>query len=103
MTVADQARAFAAMMLCGACAGAAYDFLALLRRNAFCAAAADLLLGLFLAAAVIGTGLQLGCDPFRLYTLLGICLGFAMYMLSFGTIIRCLAEVFMKLSRKFTK
>ena len=103
MTVADQARAFAAMMLCGACAGAAYDFLALLRRNAFCAAAADLLLGLFLAAAVIGTGLQLGCDPFRLYTLLGICLGFAMYMLSFGTIIRILARVFIKLSKKVTK
>lgn len=103
MTVADQARTFAAMMLCGACTGAAYDFLALLRKNAFCAAAADLLLGLFLAAEVVGTGLLLGCDPFRLYTLLGICLGFVIYMLSLGTIVRFLVSGFIKLSKKVTK
>lgn len=100
MTVADQARAFAAMMLCGAGCGAVYDLLSVLRRNAFCTAAADLLLGLFLAAAVIGAGLVLGCDPFRLYMLLGVCLGYAVYMLTLGTIVRILARSFVKLSKK---
>ena len=103
MTVSDQARVFAAMMLCGACAGAMHDALALLRKNVFCTAAADLVLGLFLAAAVIGAGLLLGCDPFRLYTLLGVSLGFAIYMLSLGTIVRVLRVFFIKLSKKVTK
>lgn len=103
MTVAEQARAFAAMLLCGACTGAAHDALAVFRKNRFGAAGADLLLGLFLAAAVIGAGMLLGCDPFRLYTLLGVCLGFAIYMLSLGTIVRVLAEAFIKLSKKVTK
>lgn len=102
MTVADQLRAFAAMMLCGACTGAAYDLLALFRRNALCTAAADLLLGLILSAAVIGAGILLGCDPFRLYTLLGVGLGYAAYMLSLGTIVRILMRFFIKLSKKVT-
>ena len=102
MTVHDQARVFAVMMLCGACTGAAYDFLALFRKGVICTGVADLLLGLFLAAVVVGAGLMLGCDPFRLYTLLGTGLGFAMYRLSLGEIVRGLMRIFIKLSKKVT-
>ena len=103
MTVADQARAFAAMMLCGACAGMADDLLSLLRKGAWLAAAADMLLGVVCAAGIIGAGLLLGCDPFRAYALLGICAGWTIYALSLGTIVRILKGKFIKLSNKVTK
>ena len=90
------------MLLCGACAGAAHDLLAVLRRNAFLTAAADVLLGLLCAVGVIGAALVLGCDPFRLYTLIGVLTGWAIYALSLGTIVRILAKFFINLSKKVT-
>ncbi|MBR5302028.1 MAG: hypothetical protein IKU38_04265 [Clostridia bacterium] len=102
MTVLDQAHAFAAMVLCGIGVGAANDALFLFRRNAFLAGAADLLLGLVCTACIIAAGLLLRCDPFRLYTLLGVAAGWAIYSLSLGTIVRILLKGFMNLSNKVT-
>ena len=100
MTVAEQARAFAAMALCGACVGAAHDVLWVLRRNAWMTATADLALGLFLAAGVIAAALQLRCEAFRLYTWLGVAVGWTIYAITIGTIVRILRRNFIKLSEK---
>lgn len=100
MTVAEQARAFAAMMLCGAGVGAVHDLLAVCRKNTAWTAAADLALGLIAAMGVIATGLALRCDPFRLYTILGVAAGWGIYRFSLGTIVRALIGFFTKLSTK---
>lgn len=96
MTVADQARAFLGMALCGACIGAAYDMLGLCARGAIAAAAADLALGVLGALCVIAAGLRMQCEAFRLYTLLGVALGWGMYAGSLGTVVR-------KLTKRSTK
>jgi len=100
MMVADQARVFAAMVLCGAGAGILHDLLAVFRRNAFFTAAADLMLGIACALSVIGAGLMLRCDPFRLYTILGVGIGWTLYASSLGTIVRILTELLIGLSKK---
>lgn len=100
MTVTDQARAFLAMALCGALLGAVYDALGVLRRGRLLAAAADLLFGVLAAAAVIAAALALRCDAYRLYTLLGVGTGFALYQCSIGTTVRFLKGRFRKLSEK---
>ena len=100
MIVQEQARAFAAMAFCGACAGAANDVLWLLRKNAWLTAASDLALGVLLAAGVIAAALYLRCEAFRSYTLLGIAAGWTIYALTLGMIIRILRRKFMKLSKK---
>lgn len=100
MTVSEQARAFLTMALCGALLGAAYDALGVLRRGRFLTAAADLLLGLLAAAAVIAAALMLRCDAYRLYTLLGIGAGFALYQCSIGTAVRFLKGKLKRLSKK---
>lgn len=88
MTVADQARAFAAMALCGAGTGLLHDLLAALGKRTLLAAGLDLLLGVICAAGVICTGLVLRCDPLGLYTPLGIGAGWIIYAASLGTIVR---------------
>lgn len=100
MTVTDQARAFLAMALCGALLGAVYDALGVLRRGRLLAAAADLLFGVLAAAAVIAAALALRCDAYRIYTLLGVGTGFALYQCSIGTTVRFLKGRFRKLSEK---
>ena len=100
MTVTDQARAFRAMALCGALLGAVYDTLGALRRGRLLAAAADLLFGVLAAASVIAAALTLRCDAYRLYTLLGVGTGFALYQCSIGTTVRFLKGRFRKLSEK---
>ena len=100
MTVTDQARAFLAMALCGALLGAVYDALGALRRGRLLTAAADLLFGVLAAAAVIAAALALRCDAYRLYTLLGVGTGFALYQCSIGTTVRFLKGRFRKLSEK---
>lgn len=100
MTVAEQAQAFAAMALCGACVGAGYDLLAVFRRSALLTAAADLTLGMLGALGIIAIGLVLRCNPFRMYTPLGIAAGWTIYALTLGTIVRVLARLFLKLSKK---
>lgn len=102
MTVAGQAQAFAAMMLCGAGIGAAHDLLIVFRQSTIWTAAADLALGLLGAAAVIAAGLLLRCEPFRMYTFLGFSAGWAVYALSLGTIVRVVMRFFIKLSKKLT-
>ena len=100
MTVAEQARSFAAMALCGACVGAAHDGLWVLRRNVWMTMAADLALGLFLAAGVIAAALHMRCEAFRMYTFLGVMAGWAIYAMTLGTIVRVLRRNFIKLSEK---
>lgn len=102
MNAGDQARIFLAMLLCGACVGALHDLLALFRRSVVLAAAADILLGILLAAGMIAMGIRLGCDPFRLYAFAGVFLGWAAYVVSLGTIVRVLIKSFTKLSKKVT-
>lgn len=103
MTVMDQARAFLAMALCGALLGAVYDALGALRRGRLLTAAADLLFGVLAAAAVIAAALALRCGAYRLYTLLGVGAGFALYQCSIGTTVRFLKGRFRKLSEKAKK
>ena len=103
MTVMDQARAFLAMALCGALLGAVYDALGALRRGRLLTAAADLLFGVLAAAAVIAAALALRCGAYRLYTLLGVVTGFALYQCSIGTTVRFLKGRFRKLSEKAKK
>jgi len=76
---AQQARAFLAMLLCGAACAFVHDaarFAGWLLggRSAF-SALMDLLLGAVLAAGMTGTGLALGMSPMRLYLFAGVALG----------------------------
>lgn len=103
MTVMDQARAFLAMALCGALLGTVYDALGALRRGRLLTTAADLLFGVLAAAAVIAAALALRCGAYRLYTLLGVGTGFALYQCSIGTTVRFLKGRFRKLSEKAKK
>jgi len=102
MTVAEQVRVFLAMALCGACVGAAHDLLGVLRRGMLLTAAADMMLGLIGAVCVIGAALLLRCEPFRLHTLLGVIVGWAIYASSLGTIVRILIKTLIRLSKKAT-
>lgn len=102
MSVPEQGRVFAAMMLGGAALGLAYDFLSFLRCGRLMTAAADLLLAPLGAAIVIGMALMLRCEPFRLFVLLGMALGWLVYFFSLGTIVRFLINGFKNLSKKVT-
>ncbi|MGN0776677.1 MAG: spore cortex biosynthesis protein YabQ [Candidatus Ventricola sp.] len=100
MTVIEQARVFLAMALCGALLGAVYDALGALRRGRILTAAADLLFGVLAAGAVIAAALALCCEAYRLYTLLGVSAGFALYQCSIGTFVRFLKGRLKNLSKK---
>lgn len=102
MTAADQARVFAAMVICGACIGIVHDLLAVFRRGPASTGLADIALGVIAAAFVGAAGLALRCNPFRLFSLLGVIAGWAIYALSLGTIVRVLLKFFIKLSKKVT-
>jgi len=102
MTVAGQMQVFLAMLLCGAAVGMAHDLMALFRHGLVFTAAADLALGLVCAAGMIGVGLALYIDPFRLYVFAGVCLGWTIYVLTLGTIVRVLKKRFINLSKKVT-
>lgn len=103
MSVSDQGRVFLGMMLCGIWIGAAYDLLGVLHRGMLMTATADVLLGVLSAACIIVCGLKMQCDPFRMYALLGVALGWAAYGASVGTIVRKLAKGCMCLSKKVKK
>ena len=100
MTVAEQTRVFLSMVLRGAGIGAVHDLLAVIRRGALLTMAADMLLGFVAAAGVISAALLLRCDAFRLYTLLGVAVGWMIYAFSMGTIVRALTKSFIGLSKK---
>jgi len=89
-----------AMALCGVSTGLLYDLLAVFRKNPFFTAAADLLLGLICACGVIAAGLALHCDPFRLYSLLGVGIGWMLYAVTVGIGVRALLDCFVRLSKK---
>jgi len=91
MTPAEQANAFAAMLLCGACMGVVYDMLGMLRRVRGLCAIADILFGCCCAAGVILTALRLQIDAFRLYVFAGVGCGMALYGVTIGAAIRKLA------------
>lgn len=92
MTVAEQARVFAAMALCGALCGAEYDVLGLVRRalrlRAVGTGALDLLFGVCCALVMIAVGLQLQAEVFRLYAFFGLALGLALYAALPGRLLR---------------
>jgi len=96
MTPAEQARAFAAMLCCGACLGVLYDLLGPLRRIKGMCAMMDMLFGLFCAAGMILTALHLQCDPFRLYAFIGMACGMALYGVTAGAGIRKLSAMVRK-------
>ena len=91
MTVADQARVFLAMVLCGVLLGAVYDALAPLRRGAF-TVAADGLFGVLCALGMIAVGLRMEAEPLRLYAFAGAVAGGALYAVTIGTIVRKVSE-----------
>lgn len=102
MTTGDQARALLAMIICGAGAGAVHDLFFMIRRGMLLTMLADFLLGLFLAASVAAAGMMLACDPFRLYAFVGVIMGWMIYALTLGTIVRILTQTIGKLSKKVT-
>jgi len=88
MNPQEQAYAFAAMMVSGACMGVAYDLLGLLRRIRGLCAVSDMFFGLLCAVGIVVTALWLRCDAFRLYAFLGAACGLLLYGISVGTAIR---------------
>lgn len=96
MTVERQALALAAMVVCGAVLGAAYDALGLLRRalraGPVLTAALDMLWGVMGAAAAICVGLWLQIDLLRAYVLCGVLAGVGVYALLVGLPVRRLAR-----------
>ncbi|MGN0995639.1 MAG: spore cortex biosynthesis protein YabQ [Candidatus Ventricola sp.] len=91
MTVADQARVFLAMALCGVLLGAAYDALAPLRKGPL-TVAADLLFGALCALGMIAVALRMEAEPLRLYAFAGVLAGGALYLATIGTIVRKMSE-----------
>ena len=88
MTPAEQARAFAAMMACGACMGVAYDALGVFRRARGLCALTDMLFGICCALGIIWTALQIEIEAFRLYVFAGAACGMALYSMTVGAILR---------------
>lgn len=84
MTPGAQAQTFLAMLCCGACLGAVYDLLGILRRIRGLCTIADLLFGLFCAAGIVLTALWRQCDPFRLFTFAGTAFGLVLYGITIG-------------------
>lgn len=99
MTVADQARVFLAMTLCGAALGALYDVLSPLRRGVL-TGAADLLFGALCALGMVLAALIMEAEPFRLYAFAGALLGGALYAASIGTIVRKVSGAVRKRRKK---
>lgn len=79
-----------------------HDLFAVIRRGMLLTMLADSLLGIFLAAGVIAAGMMLACDPFRLYAFVGVSMGWMIYALTLGTIVRILTQTLGKLSKKVT-
>lgn len=87
-----QTRMMTVMLLCGAALGVAYDLLGMMRRlfskSVLIGTGGDLLLGGVCATSMITAGLWLRQNPFRLFAFSGVAAGFAVYMLTLGTIVR---------------
>lgn len=96
MIALEQARAFAAMAACGVISGAIYDAGMLFRRmtgaGRLAAAVMDILFAVWLSAAVTLAALQLRIDPFRLYVLLGVGAGMALWFATVGYGLRTLLD-----------
>ena len=100
MTPTEQARAFTAMLCCGACLGVLYDLLAPLRRIRGMCTAMDVFFGVCCAAGMILTALRLRCDPFRLYMFAGILCGMILYGMTVGAGIRRISAMVRKKTAK---
>ena len=87
------------MTVCGFCLGAAYDLLGILRRGGM-TGAADVLFGAVCALAMIGTGMALQADVFRLYAFMGVLAGAVVYAATMGTIVRRLSGSVQKMMDK---
>ena len=92
MTVEQQARALAAMVVCGAALGAACDVLGLLRRalraGGVLTGILDLFWGILGALAVVLAGLRLKIDLLRAYVRAGVLAGMGVYALLIGLPLR---------------
>jgi len=91
MTPAEQARAFGAMLLCGACMGVVYDMLGIFRCVRGLCAASDILFGICCASGIVWTALRLEMEAFRLYAFAGAACGMALYGVTLGMIARRIA------------
>lgn len=89
---AAQGRTFLLLVVCGMAAGLGVQLAGILhRRNRFLGMAADLLCA-FLLAAVLGQILLISGEGLRLYGLLGLCIGGAVYAAGIGPLFRWLAD-----------
>ena len=88
---AAQGRTFLLLVVCGMAAGLGVQLAGVLhRRNRFLGMAADLLCA-FLLAAVLGQILLISGEGLRLYGLLGLCIGGALYGAGIGPMVRRIA------------
>ena len=88
MTPAEQARAFGAMLLCGACMGVVYDMLGIFRCVRGLCAASDILFGICCASGIVWTALRLEMEAFRLYAFAGAAGGMTLYGATVGAAVR---------------
>lgn len=80
--------------------GAIYDLLSPMRHmKGFCGAV-DLLFGALCAAGIAAAGLAMQTEAFRLYVFAGAGLGFVLYMLTAGRMLRQLVRGIGKLRGK---
>lgn len=99
MTPKEQAEIFLVMTSVGACLGAAYDLLGILRWGVLCAAA-DVVFGVLCAAAMAAAGLMLQCDVFRLFTFAGVMLGMCLYGVTLGALFRMVGRIACQKAKK---
>lgn len=104
MTPQEQARVFAAMLLCGAGVGMMHDALALirglLRAGRAMTGAADLLLGAAAAAGICLCALRMQTQAARWYVFAGIICGALMYRVTIGALVGKVVSLWRK---KFPK
>ena len=104
MTVAEQARVFLAMALCGAACGALYDALAALRfvlhAGPVLTGLLDLIYGPVCALGMIAVGLALQAEAFRLFAFAAVALGMTLYACTIGTSVRIVCRCVQRVVEK---
>ena len=97
---AAQGRTFLLLVVCGMMAGLGVQLAGVLhRRNRFLGMAADLLCA-FLLAAALGQILLTSGEGLRLYGLLGLCIGGALYLSGLSPALAWCARSLRKLNRR---
>lgn len=100
-----QGALFIWMMVAGMAVGAWYGMTALLRRvlqaGFFLTLACDLLFGLGSAVILLGFMIAGNYGQLRLFSVLGIVLGFALFMFALAAPVRRLLDLLVKAGRRF--